>query len=82
MAQATLSCRFAAIHLAAALSNSPVDCCNRRGFSAEKRVRSGSPKQHRQFGGVVFCRDWPPGQSYREAAYSRRTVEDTGPYRQ
>ena len=25
----------------AALSNSPVDCCNRRGFSAEKRVQQG-----------------------------------------
>ncbi len=25
-----------------ALSNSPVDCCNRRGFAAAKRVRSGS----------------------------------------
>ena len=26
-----------------ALSNSPVDCCNRRGFSAEKRVHFGPP---------------------------------------
>jgi len=33
-----------------ALGNSPVDCCNRRGFSAEKRVRSGSPKQSSQPG--------------------------------
>ena len=28
-----------------ALSNSPVDCCNRRGFSAEKRVQQGEPKE-------------------------------------
>ena len=26
------------------------------------------------------CRDWPPGQSYREAAQKGRTVEDAGPY--
>ena len=26
-----------------ALDNSPVDCCNRRGFSAEKRVHFGPP---------------------------------------
>ena len=26
-----------------ALGNSPVDCCNRRGFSAEKRVHFGPP---------------------------------------
>ena len=28
-----------------ALGNMPGACCNRRGFSAEKRVRSGSPKK-------------------------------------
>ena len=28
----------------AALSNSPVDCCNRRGFSAEKRIPDEAPK--------------------------------------
>ncbi len=43
MAQATLSCRIAAIHLAAALSDSPVDCRNRRGFSAEKRIYPSFP---------------------------------------
>ena len=39
MAQATLSCSFAAIHLEAALGDMPLACRNRRGFSAEKRIR-------------------------------------------
>ena len=38
MAQTTLSCCFAAIHLEAALSECPVDTRNRRGFSAEKQI--------------------------------------------
>ena len=29
---------------------------------------------------ICFCRDWPPGQSCREAA-RRRTVGDAGPYK-
>ena len=39
MAQATLSCRFAAIHLEAALSECPVDTRNRRGSPADKQFR-------------------------------------------
>ena len=30
----------------AALGNSPVDCCNRRGFAAAKRVQQGEPREN------------------------------------
>ena len=37
-----------------ALGNMPVACCNRRGFSAEKRVRSGSPKKKSSHAGWLL----------------------------
>ena len=36
-----------------ALGNSPVDCCNRRGFAAEKRVHFGPPLQKMGYGGLA-----------------------------
>ena len=33
----------------AALSDSPVDCRNRRGFSGEKRIHLPPPNKHRSF---------------------------------
>ena len=36
----------------AALSNSPVDCCNRRGFSAEKRIPPTAPLSRSPHAGV------------------------------
>ena len=38
-----------------ALGNSPVDCCNRRGVSAEKRVHFGPPlqKERKRSGGLA-----------------------------
>ena len=38
----------------AALGNSPVDCCNRRGFAAAKRVQQGEPKRELGSPGSLF----------------------------
>ena len=38
----------------AALGNCPVDCCNRRGFAAAKRVQQGEPKENWGFPVLFF----------------------------
>ena len=54
MAQATLSCRFAAIHLEAVQANSPVDCLPGRGSPAGERIRPPPPEKDRLLLQSVF----------------------------